>query len=635
MPSEPSHPLRRDPSQRRAVGPKFAGLALAVCATALLAFWPGDVALQQDWLPADRPCDVPVQNGRAVTDIYLTPHTSVKLLVSNLDHSDHPSPMTIRAEQLGRTPLFRGVPLAARDVSPREPDAAAVSARLPKSTAKTRVAPSLPSPDLRDFWLHVTAEPLEDARGYQQVHGQLLTSRPAVQIYGDTCLRGAAGFPKHLQDLAAAVAGELETTVLSEVSSRIGPVDDVDRDGRLTVLMTPWLSRLRGGQTQVRGFVRNCDFRNDISIPFSNRADLLYLNSDLPAGTALKTLLLHEVTHAALFSQPHTRSSTTSRVEWDDWLNEGVAHLSERSGGGDWSNLDYRVARFWQQPERAPLVVADYYRSGRWRDHGCRGATFLFLDWCAKRYSDLNHREFVAAVVATGQPGTSAVSQVMSCEFSELYRAWTVSQVLMQDAGSTRSRIGRFASSGPRLTQWDVNSNPVQRSEICGTASQFLELRSDRAGWFRLSFEGAALQAWQLTLVQCAEKSPAIDIQATWIDDVNSQPTDLKLSTSHPVPADWQLDLVACEQICDPHPMTKEWPADALVRVLRPDHPDWLIPGSAFISSPEDSAPNPAVLKVRWKHSSGRTTWAWCDLPRRSKPARNVASAPAGQKTLR
>ena len=114
----------------------------------------------------------------------------------------------------------------------------------------------------------------------------------------------------------------------------VGPISDPDQNGRLSVLLTPWLGRLQGGTVSVRGFVRSSDFRTDLAAPFSNRADLLYLNSDLPQGTALQTLLLHEVAHAALARHPTTDRSPGNQLDWDDWLNEGLAHLAERRCGG-------------------------------------------------------------------------------------------------------------------------------------------------------------------------------------------------------------------------------------------------------------------------------------------------------------
>lgn len=636
-----------DLRQGRSVGPRH-GLCLALVSVVVVSGWAwGFRENSIDWPPADRPCAVAIHQGRSVVDLYLSPDVAVNLLISNLGHSNQSSLISVRAEPLSGTPQYRPVPLdselfasqCSTNPQQREGEAPAEPYR-PQELGRLRgSAGATPSPT-RDFWLHVTDEPLEDSRGYQLIHGRLVATRDAIQVYVDSSVHESAGRPP-LKGLAHEIAERLESTVLPEIGSRLGMVSDVDRDGRLTVLITPWLSRLRGGQTQVRGFVRSSDFRDDIAAPFSNRADVLYLNSDLPSGAGLQTLLLHEVTHAALFSTgaapkvvdrsaiqrrnhdtinnpvPPLPSKLFKPLEWEDWLNEGLAHLSERSGGGDWSNLDYRIARFWQQPANAPLIVSDYYRSRRWRDHGCRGATFLFLEWCGQRHAAHNNSEFIAAVASSGKPGVEAIERVLGHTFHDLYRAWSVSLAMQQLTHGSPARIGRFGASGPRCLAWNVDLSTKQTLEISGTATRFIELRSSQPGWYRISFDGDPHEPWQVTLVNASTSRPAFDLNAHWDEQSSAGASRLVVSMSTPLPAGWQVDRIACEEIREPHPRVWEWSAEEMSTPQRVGSATWQVPQSIAVlplgNLEIDSAS--AVVKVRLKKSTGEIAWIWCDLP--------------------
>lgn len=669
------------PPRGRVLGPWRIGSILILVSASLVAAWTiGTRRHAEAWLSLDRPNSVTVRQGRSVVDLYLSPDHPVKLLISNLGHSSQSSLMTVRAVPLSGTPQYRPTPLDTNlfvsakatnrtrgdgevTAEPRRPNddgrligSAGAPPSLPlgrgHSTKKPLTAPrlavELPQPPAnRDFWLHVTAEPLEDSRGYQRVRGRLAVTRQSVQVYVDSSLHTSKGCPQTIQDLALEIGQRLELTVLPEIGSLLGTVADVDRDGRLTVLITPWLSRLRGGETQVRGFVRSSDFREDIVSPFGNHADVLYLNSDLPAGTGLQTLLLHEVTHAALFSigfaqgvtdrsavkSDHHPRLKTKHVEWDDWLNEGLAHLVEKSAGGDWSNMDYRIARYWQRPAMSPLIVGDYYRCGRWRDHGCRGATFLFLDWCEQQYAARGRADFIAAVATSGRTGIDAVEKVMGRNVEELYRAWAVSLAKHHNAGVNSSRIGRFSASGPRSLDWNVSRSNQHTCDITGTATQFVELRSNHPQWYRLSFDGDAQQPWQVTLLNSSHSTPAFELVATWDDDHSAHPARLVVLLSQPVPVGWQIDRVACEQIREPLPRVWDWSAEEL-SVARPNSTaTWRVPQRAVaLSVPDlDLESSSAVIKVRLKQSTGQIAWAWCDVPHRTPERQQPTRIAAGR----
>ncbi len=151
----------------------------------------------------------------------------------------------------------------------------------------------------------------------------------------------------------------------------------------------------------------------------------------------------------------------------------------------EWSNIDYRIIRFLNQPEHCPLVVPDYYRAGRWRDHGCRGATFLFLRWCADCYGEGLLRELVRSPEA----GRANIACATGVPLAELYRRWTLALYESGRGSSTGNRrgalrtldlrgsVGDWNLAGPRPVIWEQNEERRSVS-LAGTSTAFLELRS-------------------------------------------------------------------------------------------------------------------------------------------------------------
>src|SRR5205814_801553 len=95
------------------------------------------------------------------------------------------------------------------------------------------------------------------------------------------------------QEIVAAFDDEIYPTA----RQRLGRVLDVDRDGRFTILLTHRLAHMSKGKVALAGFVRGGDFYRDLPAPFSNQSDMMYLNSELPSGACLKTVIAHEFTH--------------------------------------------------------------------------------------------------------------------------------------------------------------------------------------------------------------------------------------------------------------------------------------------------------------------------------------------------
>jgi hypothetical protein len=276
----------------------------------------------------------------------------------------------------------------------------------------------------------------------------------------------------------------------------LGTPLDVDRDGRFTILLTGWLNRLCDGKVALGGFVRGSDFYRDLRAPFGNRCDMMYLNANLRPGPHLRTLVAHEYTHAIVFSE-HVFGDYLPGVERRDeegWLNEGLAHLAEELHGHGWSNLDYRVAAFLDAPEHCPLVVPDYHAANLWRHHGVRGATFLFLRWCARHHGP----DLAKCLIQTNLTGLANLEVATGRPFADLFRRWAVS---LLDDPDLRKPLGVRSLRGPRVHDLSPRSGELE-VDLAGTAVAFVRLPSNSGSGLRLVVTAPPEADLQVTLVR-------------------------------------------------------------------------------------------------------------------------------------
>lgn len=363
----------------------------------------------------------------------------------------------------------------------------------------------------RDFFLQVADLPPEDARGYTRVTGQLIGNGRKVRVFLDS--------QQSVDQLSAGLADEIvrlmDDDIIPGSAARLGMHRDIDGDGKLTVLLTPWLSKLQGGRTTVNGFVRSSDFRSGLEAPFSNQADVLYLNSNLQSGGELRTLLAHEYTHAVCFSRRLPSENVPAGLpEEEDWLNEAIAHVAENLHATGWSNLDYRIHNFLAEPQRSPLVVRDYFRAGLWRDHGCRGATYLFLRWCVDQYGE----GLLPSLLANPVTGPRNLEWTTGVLFSELYRNWTIA---LLDGGKSplphrieslplNGRVGQFDLQGPHLRRWNPCTSACE-VELRGTATAFIAIDGVTGKTRQITAHAALGTQLQLTLM----KLPAAELESS------------------------------------------------------------------------------------------------------------------------
>lgn len=376
--------------------------------------------------------------------------------------------------------------------------------------------------DERTFHLHVTDGPLDDPRHYARIDALAIAEGQTVRVYLDRRMRS--------RDLIPGLADEIVRLMDDEVVPRsrrfLGAHRDVDGDGRFAILLTPWLDKLQGGRTSLGGMVRGDDFRTDREPPFGNRADLMFLNASLKPDAHLRTLLIHEYAHAICFSaRLGSDVASIPLPPEEDWLNEAIAHLAEHEHEGGWSNLDHRISRFLDDPAAAPLVVPDYFRAGLWREHACRGATFLFLRWCADQFGN----DLPARLTRAPYAGIRNLEHATGVPFEELYRRWTVA---LATTGHTEHEaaaagdgyrtvrvdapLAGWGLIGPRTDLWDVDADR-RAIDLRGTASAFIRLRaSNGPGPRRIHVRATPGMQLQLSLQKVAVPAPDLRMAARW-----------------------------------------------------------------------------------------------------------------------
>lgn len=420
-----------------------------------------------------------------------------RLVLSSLGDAAHEHVVSVQLSDSRSVP--RGQHRSELKTDPLERQIIRLTGRsgTPIPSPATREDSKQPLAAPREFFLHVTDGELNDPKQYARIVAGNAACGTRVRVFVDQQLASGEVPQSRINELIQL----LESDVLPRVESQFGPLSDIDGDGGLTVLLTPWLSRLQGGRTSIGGMVRSSDFQRDVSPPFGNRCDMLVLNSSLPGEAALRDLVSHEVTHAACISQRLSRETGLLRDE-EDWLSEALAHLAEPG----WSNLDHRLVAFLNEPSRSPLVVPDYYRAGLWRDPGCRGATFLFTRWCVEHHEP----QLVRQLAQSTERGTRNLEHATGRKFEELFRDWTLSLASGDELASPDLQrvLQRLGSTGLQSTICDADSSELQQ-QVRGTAFAVVDLVVEESAPRRLCIAGDSSAKWQFSICRCIDRSRA------------------------------------------------------------------------------------------------------------------------------
>ncbi|WP_145214496.1 hypothetical protein [Gimesia alba] len=497
-----------------------------------------------DW---DQPVKIIPTGKQPRFPLSLTEGDEYLLIINNLEQASHRTQtvqLSAEFDSGKKTPLdcyFQNTPRLPQTLSENQRGVPSQAVRLPSHQTAIRESNSKPESAARErsFYLFVTDGSLSDRNQYSKIKSRLIQQSDRVAIYLDQQQKENELAP----GLVDGILETLEHQVLDKITSQCGPIRDVDQDGRFTILLSPWLSKLQGGKTSINGFVRPSDFRETVSEPFSNHCDMLYLNSALKPGQELLDLLSHEVTHAAVSSLRafQSKSPAGPLMDEEDWLNEGIAHIMEPG----YTNRDYRISEFYRKPEAYPLVVPDYYRAQLWRNHGCRGAVSLFLDWCNQIECT---QRFPYRFTHHPLTGTRKIEQLTAHPFPELFRLWSLSLAQQTLHPGTRVKTvgdqspfhcGKFLLAGPAFQTWDLSNNPQASMNIASTASGFLHLKTDEIQNGNITINVNGFSKMQLTLLKISQNGNRLSLTATeHLPGTNNIPSveflDVRLTCKHP-----------------------------------------------------------------------------------------------------
>ncbi len=350
--------------------------------------------------------------------------------------------------------------------------------------------PNRTPPERKTFHLLTRDVDLDQTHSYAAIDAKLLRVGKWCQVYLDAREKVTPALELTLAEILRTFDDEIYPWTVKH----LGRAHDIDRDGRFTIFLTASIAKIQGASPSLFGFVRSSDFLRELTPPFGNQCDMMYLRSDVVPGPHLRTLLIHEFVHAVVFSEHFQHPHAKSLRDEESWLNEGLAHLAEDLMGYSWSNLDYRIRAYLAAPEKYRLVVGDYFIEKLWRNPGTRGAAYLFLKWCHGQRGDA----LLTELAQSNFVGIENLEIALQKRFPEAFRAWTVAQVETPFAPRPTSPTFRAPLAGPFAHPLELSGGSVEL-DIAPTAAGYFLLQADAPGTYRVSAQ--AYGDFQLTLV--------------------------------------------------------------------------------------------------------------------------------------
>lgn len=256
--------------------------------------------------------------------------------------------------------------------------------------------------------------------GIGLISGTLLDAGVWTAVYVDQRDRDLP----HLPHLGREIVRLVDEELLGLIETRLWPIADLDGNGRMTLLLSSELIHISPSQQVATIPLKGMTWSEDYSASgrMGNEADLVYLHPHLQADAGLKSLLLHELAHAACFSRAfHAPGGETGRVP-ADWINEGIAHLAETWENSDRSNWGSRLQMFEQETGDGPLFVEAYSRAGLWRHPQSRGAVISFFQWLGRSRSE----EFLREWFERESPDGAGLERFTGSSLEDLFREWSI-----------------------------------------------------------------------------------------------------------------------------------------------------------------------------------------------------------------
>jgi len=587
---------------------------------------------------------IEVRGGEAIFQAPEEPNAGdLLVVVSTLSPEPGPFPVEFEAR-----PAREATPPRLADDGPTRPPALAPSPPTPTVRASAKA----PVPE-RYFHMMVRDGDVGSPSNYLAVKGILRAVGRHVQVYVAEEDQSVVG-----RDLLDDVVSTFDDQVYPVSVRSHGLAEDVDGDGRFSIFISSWLSRLGDGRHAVDGYVRVTDLDESYPAPFGNRCDMMYLSASLRPGPHLRTVIAHEYTHAVTFTRKYLRrkSDFSTPIEEEGWLDEGIAHLVEDVHGFGGTNLDHRVSAFLSRPERYRLVVDDYYAADLFRGHGNRGSTYLFLRWCADQHGP----DLTSTLMDSPLRGVENLEAATGRKFADLYRRWSFDLFMSgltprpsNESGSLSyakphphdrgTAGGDWLLAGPRHLSVAAGDGPGAWAMV-GTSSRFLVVDGSGAKAVEVRVAAPESARLQVSAARLPGDLPKLALSArahVGRDGDLTLRATVRERRERPV----RLLALAWEPLIPPPDPNRSFPrpgrlvADELAAAFGGDS---LAGGDSFHSRPirltgfgEHSGP--VVLKLLGVDAEGRRITAWASLndEAESDPTpQPLAGNPPGDSTL-
>lgn len=244
------------------------------------------------------------------------------------------------------------------------------------------------------------------------------------------------------------------------VTSKFGvaplPPNDVDGDEKINLFITPLKEQ------GLFGYFDSTDVINEDNSPYSNKTDMLYINSNVfkkgeVNEDAANGTLIHEFQHMVNFNNKVTLRLNNKKepIYEDRWLDEGMSTYAEQLGGfglpkNDLFSASY-LSDFFDNPSKVQVIT---------NDSGLNyGASLLFVLYLVEQYGE----GVLNKLTISDKGGIANVEAVTGKEFNKLFRDWGTALLL---SGSGKNKKFDFKSVNLHKSYGQYNLDGINLSNI-------------------------------------------------------------------------------------------------------------------------------------------------------------------------